>query len=360
MTTVERSDTPRLTVVGAGGQPVGAKGLRALGADGSAFIAVGGLVAGTFLTEAGKSVMTGEEPGRVWFVMAVIVGLVAMAVGFWLRHQARIGLRVGIIVNAVDVHRGRARAEQRDQQAERFSLGSAAVTLKAEIELSGDPVRDRELVDLLAEETLRATTIAERLAPDAAHVSVIPTMPLHVAFWLGARLGYTHAQHVAVHELRQDTGSPAFFAATSLRAVDVNAAPLTMERLEAVDGGDMTKAALALDLQNRGVQFRDAVVKACRERGIGWLLLLRNEHRMLKQDMKTFNEVISQTCNAWDAAPLPAGARTGHHAIFLSGPVAIAVALGARLAAPTPGQWTAYTFNPVANVYEPFPAPPSG
>ncbi len=101
-------------------------------------------------------------------------------------------------------------------------------------------------------------------------------------------------------------------------------------------------------------------MKACRERGIGWLLLLRNENRLLKQDMRTFNGVISQTYNAWDTAPSPAEARTGHHAIFLSGPVAIAVALGARLAASTPGQWAANTFNPVANVHEPFPAPPNG
>ncbi len=328
--------------------------------DGSAAIAIGGLFAGTFLTEMGKSVMTGEKPGRFWFVVAVVGGLAVMGLGFWLRHRARMGLRVGIIVNAVDAHRGYARAEQRNQHAERFSHGSAAVTLKAQIELSTDPTRNRELVDLLAEETLRATMIAERLAPEAAHVNLIPTMPLHVAFWLGARLGHTHAQHVAVHELRQDTGSPAFFAATLLRTLDGTAAPLTVKRPEVFDDGDATKVAIALDLQNRGDQFRDAVVKACREHGIGWLLLLRNENRLLKQDLKTFNGVVSQTCNVWDTAALPAAARTGQHAIFLSGPVAIAVALGARLAAPAPGQWTAYTFNPIASVYEAFPVHPNG
>ncbi|SNY25348.1 hypothetical protein SAMN05421748_102321 [Paractinoplanes atraurantiacus] len=328
--------------------------------DGSAAIAVGGLIAGTFATETAKTVMTGEKPGRFWFAVAVLAGLAVMGLGFWLRHRSRMGLRVGIIVNAVDAHRGSARAEQRNQQAERFSQNSAAVTLKAEIALSDDPSRDRELVDLLAEETLRATTIAERLAPEAAHVNLIPTMPLHVAFWLGARLGHTHAQHVAVHELRQNNGSPAFFAATSLRTLDGKAVPLTVERPQMFDAGDATKVAIALDLQNRGDQFRDAVAKACREHGIGWLLLLRNENQLLKQDMKTFNAVVTQTCNEWYNAVLPPAARTGHHAIFLSGPVAIAVALGARLAAPSPGQWTAYTFNPTESVYVPFPAPPKG
>jgi hypothetical protein len=79
---------------------------------------------------------------------------------------------------------------------------------------------------------------------------------------------------------------------------------------------------------------------------------------MLSQDMKTFDGVVAQACNAWEAAPLPESARTGQHAIFLSGPVAIAVALGARLAAPTPGLWTAFTYNPTTDEYEPFPPAP--
>ncbi|MFC3961908.1 hypothetical protein [Nocardia jiangsuensis] len=44
-------------------------------------------------------------------------------------------------------------------------------------------------------------------------------MRLQMAFWFGARLGYTHPREVAVYALRQGTGSPSFFHATSLRAV---------------------------------------------------------------------------------------------------------------------------------------------
>ena len=120
----------------------------------------------------------------------------------------------------------------------------------------------------------------------------------------------------------------------------------------------MTKMAVALDLQNRGDQFFDAVMKTCWARGIGWLLPLRSPTQMLRQDMTTFDGVVSQVCDAWKDAAFPEAARTGQHAIFLSGPVAIAVALGARLAAPTPGLWTAFTFNPTTSDYEPFPPSP--
>lgn len=65
---------------------------------------------------------------------------------------------------------------------------------------------------------------------------------------------------------------------------------------------------------------------------------------------------MEQICRAWREAPLTAGARTGGHAIFLSGPVA--VALGARLAAPEHGRWTAFTFDAASDSYEPFPLRP--
>jgi hypothetical protein len=90
-----------------------------------------------------------------------------------------------------------------------FGRNIGAVTLKTGIELSGDGVRDRQLIDALVDETLFASTIAERLSPDAVRVNLIPIMPLHVAFWLGAGLGYTHAREIAVHSIRQADGAPA-------------------------------------------------------------------------------------------------------------------------------------------------------
>ncbi len=280
-----------------------------------------------------------------------------VALGFWLRGQARRRLRVGIVVTATDARRGLARAQQLDQQAEMFSRDTCTVTLKTAAELSGDGVRDRDLVDRLADETLLATMMAERLTPDAARINLIPTMPLHVAVWFGARLGYTHAREVSVHAIRQADGAPPYFPATSLRAVESSAEPLVVERLEAVDGGDPSKVALALDLQGRGDQFFDQVVAACRQHGIGYLLRLRSGSPRLVENTETFTGVVEQTCRAWREAPLPAAARTGRHAIFLSGPVAISVALGARLAAPEHGRWTAFTFDAPTNTYEPFPVP---
>jgi hypothetical protein len=67
---------------------------------------------------------------------------------------------------------------------------------------------DQELLNALGGETLSATTMAERLTPDAVRINLIPTMPLHGAFWFGAHSGYTHARKVAVHAIRQTEGDP--------------------------------------------------------------------------------------------------------------------------------------------------------
>lgn len=355
----DRPGSPRLTVVGSSDVSGGGHGVWAVITDGTAQVTVGGMVAGGFGVEAAKSFVVDEPAGRWWFVVALAAGLAVVAVGLWLRSRARRQVRVGIVVTAMDARRGLARAQQLDQQAETFGRSTCRVTLKTSVELTGDGSWDRQLVDALADETLSAATLAERLTPDAVRINLIPTMPLHVAFWFGARLGYTHAREVVVHAIRQADGAPAYFPATSLRAVDSSSEPLTAERLEAVDDGDPGMVALALDLQGRGDQFFDQVVAACRRHGIGYLLRLRSASPRLTEDSATFTGVVEQTCRAWREAPLPAGARTGRHAIFLSGPVAIAVALGARLASPEHGRWTAYTFDAASNTYEPFPAPVS-
>lgn len=350
----EQPGKPRLTVVGSS-EPAKSQGWQAV-LDGTAAVAIGGIGAGGFGVEAVKSLVTGEVTGRGWFVAGLAVGLALVGVGLWLRERARQRVRVGIVVTASDARRGQARARQLDQQAERFSQSTCTVTLKTSIELPGDGRWDQELVNALADETLSATTMAERLTPDAARINLIPTMPLHVAFWLGARLGHTHAREVAVHAIRQADGTPAYFPATALRAVESTCKPLVLDQLEAIDEGDPTVVALALDLQGRGDQFFDDVRAACRQHGVGLLLGLRTMSSKLAENRDTFTGVVEQTCTVWRAAPLTAPARTGRHVIFLSGPVAIAVALGARLASAEHGRWTAFTFDAVTNAYEPIPA----
>jgi hypothetical protein len=358
VTDSERPESPRLTVVGST-DTSGSNGTLAAITDGTAQLTVGGIVAGGFGVEAAKSFLAAEPAGRWWFVLAFAIGLALVALGLWLRRLAHRQVRVGVVVTATDARRGLARAQQLDQQAESFSRSTCTVTIKTSIGLPGDGIWDRQLVDSLADETLSATTMAERLTPDAVQINLIPTMPLHVAFWFGARLGYTHARDVVVHAIRQADGSPAYFPATSLRAAVSSMEPLIVDRLEAIEGGEPSFVAVALDLQGRGDQFFDQVVAACRQHNIGYLLRFRSASSRLAEDNVTFTGVVEQTCRAWREAPLPAGARTGRHAIFLSGPVAIAVALGARLASPEHGRWTAFTFDAASNNYEPFPAPAS-
>ncbi|MEV6444783.1 SAVED domain-containing protein [Amycolatopsis sp. NPDC051716] len=350
----EQPGKPRLTVVGSA-EPAKSQGSQAV-LDGTAAVAIGGIVSGGFGVEALKSFVTGETAGRWWFVVGLAVGLALVGIGLLLRERARRRVRVGIVVTASDARRGQARALQLDQQAEMFCRRTCTVTLKTSIQLPGDGRWDQELVNALADETLSATTMAERLTPDAARINLVPTMPLHVAFWFGARLGYTHAREVAVHAIRQADGAPAYFPATALRAVESIDQPLIVDRPEAIDEGEPTVVALALDLQGRGDQFFDHVKTACRQHGVGLLLGLRTTSSRLAENQDTFTAVVEQTCKAWRDAPLAASARTGRHVIFLSGPVAIAVALGARLASPEHGRWTAFTFDAATNTYEPFPA----
>lgn len=355
MTGLEGVDSPRLTVVGSSDASGGLHGWSAVFVDGTAAVAVGGVAAGGFGVEAAKSFLADEPAGRLWLVLAFVAALALLTFGLWLRRRARRQVRVGIVVTAVDARRGLARADQLEQQAETFSRSTCTVTLKARVELPGDGVWDRQLVDSLADETMSAATMAERLTPDAARINLIPTMPLHVAFWFGARLGYTHAREIMVHAIRQADAAPAYFPATTLRATGSGTEPLTVDRLEPIEDGDTRSAALALDLQGRGDQFFDQVMAACRQHGIGYLLRLRSASARLAEDSTTFTGVVEQTCRAWSETALPASARTGQHAIFLSGPVAIAVALGARLASPEHGRWTAFTFDAASNSYEPFP-----
>lgn len=360
MTSEHRSTLPRLTVVGAGDGAEGASGGWSLVADGTVPIGVGGALAAGFGVEAAKSFFADEPAGRWWYVAAYLVGVALIIGGLWLRTQARRRVRVGVVVTAADPRRGRARSDQLTQQAESFSQRTCSVTLRTTVDLPEQEVGDRAMVDALADETLSAIALAERLTPDAAQVNLLPTMPLHVAFWFGARLGHTHARDVVVHAIRQADGSPTHFPATSLRvpASPPTVEPLVVGRLEAIDGADPSRVAIALDLQGRGDQFVDQVTATCRERGIGYLLPLRNSTGRLVENRATFDGAVEQTCRALRDAALTQAARTGRAAIFLSGPVAIAVALGARLAAPETGRWTAYTWDSASNVYEPFPPPP--
>jgi hypothetical protein len=350
----DQDDKPRLTVAAASASSKSG-GWEAV-VDGSIPGAVGGVVAGGFGVEAVKSIMTGDLVGRWWFVVGLLAGLALLGLAACLRKRARRQVRVGVVVTARDPRRGNARVRLLEQQAESFSTRTCMITLKTSVDLPSSRPWDVEMVAALADETLTAITMATRLTPDAVRVNLIPTMPLHVAFWFGSRLGYTHAREVAVHSIRQGDGAPTYFSATSLRAVESVEKPLFVDPVQRFDEGDPAVVALALDLQGRGDQFFEHVLVACREYGVGLLVGLRTGSTTLPETQDAFTSVVEQVVKAWKDAPITPAARTGKHLIFLSGPVAIAVALGARLAAPNPGSWNALTFDPTTNTYEAFPA----
>ncbi|GGP14101.1 SAVED domain-containing protein [Nonomuraea glycinis] len=354
---VKHPAAPRMTVVGAGAGSRAPASWRQAVSDGTAAVGLGGMVAGGFVIEAAKSVMTGAAAGRWWFVLGCALGLAIVRLGLWQRQRSRRRLQIGIVVTATDTRRDGASGSRHDKQAEDHSLSTCSLTLKTSVELADVGHQTRALIEGLADETLTTITIAERLSPDAARINLIPTMPLHIAFYFGARMRQTHAREIVVHAIRLD-GNPSYFPATSLRVTESSVRPLTVDRLEVLEG-DPTKTAVALDLQGRGDQFFDPVLESCRAQGIGHLLRIRSKGPLLTADRQTFTGVVEQICHAWGTAPLPATARTGHHVIFLSGPVAISLALGARLAGADQGRWTAFSFNSADGAYEPFPPPPS-
>ncbi|MFF0771838.1 SAVED domain-containing protein [Nonomuraea wenchangensis] len=344
---------PRMTVVGAGTGSREATSWRQAVSDGTAMIALGSMVAGGFLVEAGKAVMTEQTTGLWWFVLGCALGLAVILLGWWQRQRSRRGLQIGVVVTATDTRRDGASGSRHDKQAEDYSLSTCSLTLKTSVELTDVGQRAKALIEDLADETLNAITIAERLSPGAARINLIPTMPLHIAFYFGARMRQTHSREIVVHAIHLD-GDPSYFPATSLRVAESTARPLVVERLEVL-GGDPRKTALALDLQGRGDQFFDPVAASCEEQGIGYLLRVRSTGPLLASDQRTFTGAVEQICDAWGTAGLPAAARTGRHAVFLSGPIAISLALGARLAGADQGRWTAFSFNGALGAYEPFP-----
>ncbi|MEO3826640.1 SAVED domain-containing protein [Actinomadura sp. B10D3] len=192
------------------------------------------------------------------------------------------------------------------------------------------------------------------LAP--AHKCTI-SISCPAAFRFGARLGHTHGSDIVVHGVRQRSPG-AFFPATVLG----NSAtptppsappPLVVEAVETFAGGDPSATALALDVQGLGARFTAPVRQACKERGIGNLLLIRNPETFLEEDRKTFTACVEQICRAWADAGLSEAARNGGHSVFLSGPAAVAVAVGARFANNQPSRWTTYTFDDASSTYEP-------
>ncbi|MGC4989856.1 SAVED domain-containing protein [Nocardia salmonicida] len=339
--------------VSAAGSPQGGGGIGALFADGTALISIGGLVAGGFAVEAAKSFMTDEPKGRIWFVLALAAGVTVIIAGFGQRAWRRRRSQVGIVITAAD---NLATARQREQQAEAFSSQECVLTLKAAVDLPDDQTQRLVLMEALVEETIQAIITAQRLTPDAARINLIPTMRLQIAFWYGARLGHTHSREIAVYSVRQSSGNPPYFHATGLRASRNQKQILTVAPLETVPGGDPSRVALALDLQGRGISFHDQVLNDCRGRGVGTLLLLNYTNPTLPETKKVFTAVTDQICQVWRDAVLPAGARNAQHTIYLSGPVAISVALGARLAAADRNRWTALSYNTVTSTYEPFPS----
>ena len=356
-TEFEPERIPELSVSARQTPDRGPHGLGAVLVDGTVPIAVGGAMASGFGVEAAHDTLAADA-NAWWMIVLFVVGLALLTLGFWLSRRRP---KVGIVVSALDSAPSAGHGRSLDQAAEDFSREHSRMTLRVAGQLAGDD-SDAVVVDLMADQVHGALDMARRLVPAVTRVDLFPTLRLHAAFRLGARLGYTQPAAIAVYQGKWPSG---YFAAVPLKVMDLTESPLVEEPRESIAGCDPARVALAVDLQNRGQGFRAQVLDACRRDGIGTVLRLRHPASTLAEDEETFAGVVAQTWRLWRDAGLTEAARTGQHAIFLSGPVAIAVALGARFAAADAGRWTAYTWDAEQGCYVSMPAgspsaPPAG
>lgn len=344
----ETTSTGRATLtVEHGGVPGHAGSVREALTDGTFVIAVGVAMAAAFGPEAVKTFVTGEPAGRWWFIVLGAAAVGVVVGGMWLRRYARRRVRVGIVVIAGDSGGG---APQLDAQAERYCRQEFTVTLAARVTMSADAGPAAQ-VEELAEQVRNGIQMTDVLTPDATRIGLVPTMRLHAAFHLGAHLGHTFPREVVLHAVLQTKGERAYFPAVSLRAGRSEHQPLRVGAVELVDGGDPNRFALAVDLQGLGQSFLAGVRGACAEHGYGRLLLLDAPDGVLKPDQATFTGAVDQVVEAWRAVDIPHQARIAPRAIFPTGPVVIALALGARLAGADRKGWTAYTFDRTTSRY---------
>jgi len=342
-----------LSLIGGAGQSTRAPRLRRAATDGTMALAVGAAVLGGFGVEAIKSLVTDEAGGGVWWALAV-VGLVLVALGWWLRLRVERPARVGLVVVARDARRGTAKADQQDDAAQRYVTAPDRFGWRVATDLAGQ-AGVVELIDRVAGQVHAGIVAARTLARTETRIDLVAIVPLHAAFRLGARLGHSHATEIVVHAARR-VPEHGYFAAVPLAVRTSSFSPLVAEPMEVLPGGDPTHVALAVNLQGLA-SFLAMVRDECRRAGVGGLLYLHSMDYLMS-DERAFTGVVDQVCRVWQDAPLSDTARGGQHAIFLSGPVAVSLALGARLAAADSASWTAYTHDDATKRYEPMPAGP--
>ncbi|MDS1270704.1 SAVED domain-containing protein [Lipingzhangella sp. LS1_29] len=364
MTVSSENPFPKVEVVPSGRSSSSDAGLKELFTRGDLWIGTGGAFTVAFAVEAVQSFVTGDPLWGWWSLALLAAGIGVGLWGWWLRGRFRSSQPVGVVMQVANPWRDSGEGDQRESNAREFGRKKCVLVAVTKIVFPEDRRTALLLVDQLVSHTRALKQVMENLSPGASRVELMPIMPLHAGFRAGARLGYTHSREVMVHSVKASDHQNPVFPAVPLRVPQHGAAAPSDLPLEAdkqprtIDGADPRRVALALDLQNRGEEFVEPVMEACRQYDFGSLVLVRTTTGWLPENQETFSGIVDTICDAWRQASLPEGAHTEQRAIFLSGPVAIAVALGARLATANHNSWTAFTFDSDNGSYEPFPSTP--
>ncbi|MGQ0838159.1 SAVED domain-containing protein [Actinokineospora sp.] len=336
--------SPELTLV-RGAAPAAKTGsLSATATDGTLVIVLGTALGTAFGPETIKTFLTTNQDGRWGFATCFLIGVGLVLAGFLRRRTVTRNRSVAIVVTARDTGREPARGADLHDQAEAY-CGQFSITLRATTTLDSS---DRaQQVDELGELVMRAIHMARVLTPDAMRIHIVPTMRLTAAFRFGAYLG--NANPTAV--VHQGDGAGAYFPAVTLRPTPKYRPMLTVHDAEPFPDGDADKMAIAVDLQGRGPDFMEPVRQECRNRRIGNVVLLSLDDATIPRDPDTFAAIVEQITDVSRSSGA-AGTTRGDRFIMLSGPVAISIGLGARLAAQQRTSWTPLSYNADATRYE--------
>jgi hypothetical protein len=328
--------------------------------DGLAAFGVGVFLLGAVLAGAVEWLVRDESQLGV-FAWLAGAGATLIVIGLAQREVARRRRRAAITVTAQDLG-GASDGIDLAESAVHYCRQTSELTLTVGAELTGDAATDWSIAQQMLARTNCAIRQANRFKRDSTRVNLVPTMRLHIGFWLGAKLGRSPSKPIGLLQPKGGAGDDSYFLATVVarpgtqrrRRLWPVGSPFEVRQVDLTDS-DRPRVALVVRTTRRGPATDEQLTESLRALGIGTIVWFRLKADELPNTTRACTRAIKQVRREWPAR-LPNESTVGY-LIYLDTTVSIAVALGAYLAGPNPGLWTAYTQH--RDTGEPIPFPPT-
>lgn len=340
-------------------QRLGGRVLAWIG-DGRAAFGVGVFLLGAVLAGAVEWFVSHDSQLGV-FAWLAGAGATIIVIGLAQREVARRRRRAAITVTAQDPG-GASDGVDLVESAVHHCRQTSELTLTVEAELTGDLDTDWSIAQQMLARTNCAIRQANRFKRDSARVNLVPTMRLHFGFWLGAKLGRSPSKPIGLLQPKGGAGDDSYFLATVVARPGAPwwrrwrwpaRSPFEVSPVDLTDS-DRPRVALVVRTTRRGPATDEQLTESLRTLGIDKIIWFRLKAYELPNTTRAYTRAIKQVRQEWPAR-LPKESTVGY-VIYLDTTVSIAMALGAYLAGPNPGLWTAYTQH--RGTGEPIPFPP--